>query len=190
MSALKQCDLGAGGAMRLWEGVEEENYYGVDIEPTSHKVKYADLVLDPIPFSDRMFDVVTAHDFMEHIPPMVYVPNVRFNKTPQLRVVRRNCLIELFNEIYRVLKDGGVFHMQSPAFPTNASVSDPGHVSYWTEDSVNYYSGDYFGWHDHYGHTSRFEKVECFTDERDRVQITLRAIKSLPKDHPYQLSYQ
>jgi len=175
---MKQLDLGAGGAARMWEGVTDENYYPIDVEPTSDKVTKADLILEPIPFDDDSFDVVTAHDFMEHIPYFVY-----FGKK------RKNCIIELFNEIYRVLKHDGIFHMQSPAFPSNASVSDPGHVSYWTEESVNYYSGDYFGWHDHYGHTSRFEKISCFRDERDRIQITLRAIKNLPPDHPYLLTY-
>lgn len=168
--------------MRLWDGVTEENYYPVDIKPTSEKVTRADLVLETVPFRDNFFGVVTAHDFMEHIPYCIYVNS-------GASVVRINPLINLFNEIYRVLEHGGLFHMQSPAFPSNASVSDPGHVSYWTEESVNYYSGDYFGWHDHYGHTSRFEKVDCHKDERERIQMTLRAVKNLPKDHPYQLTY-
>lgn len=181
---MKQLDLGCGGAMRLYDGVEEKDYYGIDVEPTSQNVKKADLVIEPIPFESDMFDVVTAHDFMEHVPPLLYLHDIHG------RNKRRAPLIELFNEIYRVLKHDGIFHMQSPAFPSNGSVSDPGHVSYWTEESANYYSGDYFGWHDHYGHTSRFARVESFKDERDRIQITFRAIKNLPSDHPYQLSYE
>ena len=188
---MKQLDLGCGGSMRLYPGVEEKDYYGIDVEPTSPNVKKADLVVEPIPFEDDEFDVVTAHDFMEHVPPLLYNfssfnDGVEGNRGAQ----RRSPLIELFNEIYRVLKHDGIFHMQSPAFPSNGSVSDPGHVSYWTEESANYYSGDYFGWHDHYGHTSRFARVESFKDERDRIQITFRAIKNLPSDHPYQLSYE
>jgi SAM-dependent methyltransferase len=173
----RQLDLMAGGAMRLWSGIQPEDYTAVDIEPTSPAVLKADLILEPIPSADDQYDVVTCYDGMEHIPPLLYTPE------------RRTPIIALVNEVWRVLKHDGLFYIQSPCFPSNGSVSDPGHVSFWTEDSVNYYSGDYFGMHHHYGHLSRFEKVENIILPHGHVAITMRAIKNLPPDHPYLLKY-
>jgi len=102
---------------------------------------------------------------------------------------KRNCMIELFNEIYRVLVPGGRFMMKSPFYPHSGTFQDPTHVFFWTPDSVNYFSGDYFGMYDIYGHTSRFEKITNDTANSGWIVIVLKAIKSLPKDAALQLSY-
>ena len=36
-----------------------------------------DLVVDPIPFPDDSFEYVTAYDFLEHIPRLIYTPTRR-----------------------------------------------------------------------------------------------------------------
>lgn len=185
---MKQLDLGCGGAGRKHDGVTE--YLGVDIQPTAPHVKKADLAIEPIPFGNDEFDLVTAYDFIEHIPAVIYVPHIvgvpdGENLKDEVRgVERRQCLIELFNEIYRVLKHDGQFYMQTPI----RNFSDPTHLSFWELESLNYFSGDYFGWHDHYGHTSRFEKVRAW-EENNHVYATLRAVKNLPDDSPYLLKY-
>ena len=50
------------------------------------------VVLTGMPFPDQFFDFVTAHDFLEHIPRLIYSP------------ARRLPFVELMNEIWRVLK--------------------------------------------------------------------------------------
>lgn len=180
-----QLDLGCGNTPRPLDGVTE--IWGVDIAHgasiTNPCVKQGyDLAMEPIPFGNDRFDVVTAYDFMEHIPATAYEP------MPGGRIHKRNCMIELFNEIYRVLKPGGRFLMRSPVWPNPAVFQDPTHVFVWTMDTVNYFSGDYFGFHEHYGHISRFEKVQN-TNDNGWLVIVLRAIKSLPPEAPYTLTY-
>lgn len=174
-NTMKMCDLGCGNIIRKRDGYEA---YGVDIfESSDQNVKVADLAIEPIPFKDDMFELVTAYDFLEHIPAVIY------NKSK-----KRNCMIELFNEIHRVLKDGGTFYMQTPCYRPDwnnqALWSDPTHCYVWTADTANHFSGDYFGQHDDYGHTSKFKKVsEHF--ENGHIQLTLTAIK--PAGPPYDL---
>lgn len=151
MTQLKmQCDLGSGGNPRTREGYEG---YGVDVYETSNKkVRIADLAIDAIPFDNDSFELVTAFDVLEHISPILYMGRER-----------RSCMIELFNEIYRVLKPGGRFFHQTPGYHPNensqAVWQDPTHVYVWTPVTSNYFSGDYFGHHDSYGHTSDFKLI-------------------------------
>lgn len=187
----KQLDLGCSGFTRTWEGYE---CYGVDIvdhskEPNTQHIKQADLVLEQIPFGDNEFDLVTAYDFLEHVPMIIYLPDVEKDiYVENVYVKRFQVMIELFNEIYRVLKDGGLFYSQTPIYPDKSVFQDPTHVSVWTDDTMNYFSGDYFGWHDHYGHTSRFEQINKKA-ENGHLFVTLKAIKNLTKDTPYKLKY-
>lgn len=174
----KQLDLGCGGFIRSWDGYEP---YGVDITPTGENVKQADLTFERIPFEDNTFDLVTAYDFLEHIPMMVYL--VRGYK-PE----RRQVMIELFNEIYRVLKHDGIFYSQTPLYPARSVFQDPTHVSVWTDESFNYFAGDYYGFHDHYGHTSRFEKTQSQI-ENDHIFMQLRAVKDKQPTDAYLVTY-
>ncbi len=178
---MKQLDIGVGGANRIQDGYEG---YGVDIFAKDRdwlkENKTADLALEAIPYKDDTFDLVTAHDVLEHIPKMLYLANFK-----EGGVTRRNCMIELFNEVYRVLKDGGEFHFAVPKGGTVQYMADPTHVTEWVEDSINYYSGDYFGLHDDYGHTSKFKRISVDLESDWRLTFKLVAIK--PAGAPYEL---
>lgn len=182
-----QLDLGSANVMRAEEGFD---CYGVDLvnHHNSERIRVADLALQAIPYESNLFDLVTAHDFIEHIPPVIYVPRIDFlgdqSSANHSALKARYCVIALFNELYRVLKHNGELFISVPLFPSQMAVQDPTHVSFWTLENFNYFSGDYYGFHDHYGHTSRFKKVTAGI-ANSHVQIVLRADKETPADAPY-----
>jgi SAM-dependent methyltransferase len=80
-------------------------------------------LLAGIPYADNSVDMVRAYDFLEHIPP----PST----------------VWLVEEIYRVLKPGGIFESSTPdAEHGQAAFQDPHHVSFWVENTWRYFSED------------------------------------------------
>lgn len=175
----RQLDLGCGNSPRKIDGVNL--CFGVDINPPSNNkdILYADLSKDPLPFGDDVFDFVTAYDFMEHIPSSIHI----YDPDEEITYIKHS-MIDLFNEIFRVLKHNGIFHMESPCYPSSDCFRDPQHVYVWTSESIDYFSGDYYGFHDHYHHTSRFKKVKNHI-ENGRLIAEIRAIKNLEDYEPY-----
>jgi SAM-dependent methyltransferase len=99
----KTLDLGCG--LKPRNPFNADELFGIDIRPNENQnIKVADLAIEAIPFPDDHFDYVSAYDFIEHIPRVIYNPNRRFS------------FIELMNEIYRVLKMGGTFASFTPHF--------------------------------------------------------------------------
>ena len=122
----KSLDLGCG--LKPKNFFNADFVFGIDIrDDLSVGVYKADLVIESIPFSDNTFDYVTAHDFIEHIPRVIYLPE------------RRNSFVELMNEIWRVLKIGGQFLSVTPAYPHAEAFRDPTHVNIITEETFSLY---------------------------------------------------
>lgn len=102
--------------------------FGVDVrDNTALGIKKADLAIEKIPYDENSFHFVTAFDFIEHIPRVAYVPE------------RRLPFVELMNEIYRVLKDDGIFMSQTPIYPFGTSFRDPTHVNFITDEVFSLY---------------------------------------------------
>lgn len=129
---MKSLDLGCGNNPKNPFNAEE--LYGIDIA-NSKNTKYfktVDLNINPIPFPDNHFDYVTAFDFIEHIPRIIYVDGKI-----------RNCFVEVMNEIWRVLKPGGTFLACTPYIDhPEAAFSDPTHVNFITKKTVDYFTKD------------------------------------------------
>lgn len=104
-------------------------FYGIDIISDVANVKYCHLGQETLPFEDSSVHAITAYDVLEHIPR-----TQNDNKNP---------FIFLMNEIYRVLKPGGVFLSLTPVYPYPASFQDPTHVNFITPETfVKYFSKD------------------------------------------------
>jgi SAM-dependent methyltransferase len=142
----KSLDLGCSVKPRNMFDADE--VYGVDvIDVPEHNIKKADLVIEAIPFDSDMFEFVTACDFLEHIPRLVYAPH------------RRNAFIELMNEVYRVLKMDGTFLSLTPAFPHGPAFRDPTHINFITEETFPLYFDDVNRWASAYGFNGAFKLV-------------------------------
>ncbi len=140
-------DLGCGTNPK--NTFNADQLMGIDIREDLDKSIYkADLAIEPIPFPANFFDFVTAHDFIEHIPRVIYNPT------------RRNCFIELMNEVYRVLKTGGLFLSHTPAFPRSEAFRDPTHVNIIAEDTFNLYFDNENRWATAYGFNGYFEIIQ------------------------------
>jgi SAM-dependent methyltransferase len=128
-------DLGCGETIR--NPYLAMKVIGLDIQD-------ADLAIEPIPYPDEYFDFVTAYDFLEHIPRLLYVPQ------------RRYPFVELMSEIFRVMKVGGKFLSSTPAFPHAPAFQDPTHVNIITPLTFAEYFDDEKTWAKMYGFKGAF----------------------------------
>jgi SAM-dependent methyltransferase len=128
-------DLGCGETIR--NPYQANQVIGLDIQD-------ADLAIEPIPHPDDHFDFVTAYDFLEHIPRLLYVPQ------------RRYPFVELMSEVYRVMKVGGKFLSSTPAFPHAPAFQDPTHVNIITPLTFAEYFDDEKTWAKMYGFKGKF----------------------------------
>lgn len=137
-------DLGCGERPR--NPFNATQSYGLDIrEDLSKNIRYADLTVDPLPFTENMFDFITAYDFLEHVPRVIYLPERRFP------------FIQLMNEIYRALKPGGIFFARTPFYPISSAFTDPTHVNVITADTFPMYFDDKHTWAKMYGFKGSFK---------------------------------
>jgi SAM-dependent methyltransferase len=122
----KHLDFGAGSFRRNPFMLSE--LYSVDlytIENVSNS--YAIKRLEPIPFPSSFFDSVSAYDVLEHLS--------------------RDCegvneFVFYMNELHRVLKPGGRALFVFPSFPYRDAFSDPTHINYITDSTLDYFLGD------------------------------------------------
>jgi SAM-dependent methyltransferase len=70
----------------------------------------------------------------------------------------------LMDEVWRVLKPGGVFRSWTPMYPHPEVFQDPTHLSVWTIKSMDYFCGDYAAAKRIYGIRACFEKVDVRED--------------------------
>lgn len=142
----KTLDLGCGAHPR--NPFHADGMFGVDVrDDLGDHVRPADLIVEPIPYDDNSFDYLSAFDFIEHLPRVVYTPK------------RRNAFIEFMNEAYRVVKPGGYFLSSTPAYPHAVAFRDPTHVNIITDETFPMYFDDKIRWASIYGFKGAFHVV-------------------------------
>jgi SAM-dependent methyltransferase len=101
-----------------------------------------------LPFEDSTIDFITAYDVLEHVPRVtLHEGRTGFP------------LIILMNEVFRVLKPGGVFFNMQPCFPFREAFQDPTHVNIMTEDTLYLYFCEP-SWARIYGFEGSFVMIE------------------------------
>ena len=122
-------------AIDLGCGFRKNGNLGIDV--TSEGTN-ADIVcrlgFEPIPLDDEIADTVFCRDFLEHIPKAYYSERDQALRYP---------IIDLMNEIWRILKPGGMFTSFTPCYPAVEVHRDPTHLSVWTLESMPYFCGKY-----------------------------------------------
>jgi SAM-dependent methyltransferase len=148
-------DLGCGSLPRNPLGAE--SVIGVDIltqspyEVLPHSLGYVQVLPGTqLPFEPNQIDCVSAFDFLEHVPRVERSPGGEF----------RNPFIETMNEVYRILKPGGLFIALTPCYPSPTAFADPTHVNYITEETHLYFSGLNFAKTKGYGFNGEFDLIE------------------------------
>lgn len=126
----RHLDVGCGAHPRNPYGCDE--LFGVDLAAPAGDsvVRAANLVLQPIPFDTSSFDSVSAYDFFEHVPRLLVTADGAATRFP---------FIELMNEVWRVLKPGGLLYAVTPVFPHPAAFQDPTHVNIMTTGTHHYF---------------------------------------------------
>lgn len=123
-------DLGCGSKPQNF--FLADHVFGLDLfEDASCGIIKTRLGFEAIPFENDSVHYITAHDLLEHIP--------RHGGNPINHEVP---LIFLMNEIYRVLKPGGIFISQTPVFPFFAAFQDPTHTNIMTSSTLRLYFSD------------------------------------------------
>jgi len=129
----RHLDLGCGNKPRNPYKLDE--VWGVDINQdvvdSNPFVLGANLTLERIPFENDSFDAVSAYDFLEHVPRVISTADNKSTIFP---------FIEVMNEIWRVLKNGGMLYAVTPGFPREEAFVDPTHVNPVTIQTHNYFS--------------------------------------------------
>ena len=143
-------DLGCGSHPR--NPFRAKNLVGLDVFPSppfreSDELSYLQVNSDgKLPFQDNSVDALTAFDVLEHLPR-------------QSGGSFANPFIDAMNEIYRVLRPGGLLLAVTPCYPNGAAFQDPTHVNIITPETHKYFSGDVWARSLGYGFYGEFVSV-------------------------------
>ncbi len=158
-------DLGCGKTPK--NPFKASKLYGIDLNygVDNKSVMACDLGMESFPFDSNSFNYVTAFDLVEHIPKVCYVNGKRHEP-----------FISLMNEVFRVLKPGGLFLSHTPAYPRLESFTDPTHVNTITVDTFKLYFSIPYLWAGRYGFSGKFEVVDQFWHRANLVTILKKPI--------------
>ena len=117
-----------------------------------------DLLEFPWPFPDGHFDLVYCSHVLEHVPPIA-------GPKPG---TKRDILFDVFEEIHRVLKPGGLLCIRVPWGYTEVSLEHIQHYRQWRPEWANYFDPQ----HEENGYSTARFKLEWW--KRTRALTTIR----------------
>lgn len=137
--------LAIGGRINAQEG-----YRTLDMRPPAdYIIDLEEGDLESVGYG--MWEVIEAHHVLEHI---------------------RN-LLPLMDELWKLLRPGGILDIEVPMFPHGSSVVDPSHVRFFIPETFDYFvSLTYFNYVKHYWEWER--KPEIIGDNKDTIHVILR----------------
>ncbi|HET6404507.1 MAG TPA: methyltransferase domain-containing protein [Candidatus Thermoplasmatota archaeon] len=164
-SAVWRClNLGCGND--YMPSTSERVWVNADIATTVKADVYFDAFELPWPLQDNEFDLVKAYDFLEHVPHTV------FDK--DRRAVKGDGFIVVMDELWRILKPGGVLEARFPAFQHKNNYIDPTHTRQVVKPTFEFYF-EKGGSHAFY--TTRYWKLLDFDiSQRDNHYARLRKV--------------
>jgi SAM-dependent methyltransferase len=147
----RHLDIGCGGLPRNPFGAED--LYGLDLK-VREGIDYGDVIMNEadvisnqLPYEDNFFSSVSAYDFIEHLPRLLYIDGqTRFP------------FVNFMSEIYRILQPGGTFYALTPNYPNDSCFSDPTHVNFITRNTHKYFC-EPFCWAVMYGFIGSFKPL-------------------------------
>ena len=151
-------DLGCGRVQR--NPFKSNNIHGLDLfDDVVNNIHKCSLGFEAIPFPDNTFNFITAFDLLEHIPRHSMLDGVPISP-----------FIFLMNEIYRVMKPGGIFLSQTPIYPFVEAFQDPTHTNIMTSDTFTlYFSDKKFGLSEDYGINTSYKIVDQYINHRHLI---------------------
>ena len=108
MSVMTKINLGCGQQYR-------EGWINCDVSPRVKADKYFDLEKFPYPLDSSIADEIVLFQVLEHLD---HVP-------------------EVLDELWRILKPGGVVNIQVPYGKSDWTLQDPTHKHFFTEKSLD-----------------------------------------------------
>ncbi|HDZ14399.1 MAG TPA: methyltransferase domain-containing protein [Pricia sp.] len=138
---------------------KQHGYINIDNRPET----YPDLLCNienGLPYDDGKVDEIRAVDFLEHL--------------------HQDKVIFVIEEIWRVLKNNGLFYSRTPSTESRGAWQDPTHRSYWNLNSWYYWSDDEY--RKLIGTKAKFqgEVQDIVTDQKMHVihtEATMYAVK-------------
>ena len=160
-------ELGCGENRRDMDGYKN---IGIDIVDGKCVDIVCNLGFEDIPLSADYADFVQGIDFIEHVPKCVWEEKKRL--VP---------LIQVMNEVWRILKPNGELYLETP-FSNWAYDRDPTHVSQLAEDWWHYFGADDNLYYDQGIVTCNFKSKDItfkpYKNKDDTLCTRLIAVKS------------
>lgn len=148
----RKLDIGAGTQEHQgaeWVTLDIVGTFRPDVLGDAHR----------LPFADGSLRAVKAHHVLEHIPrdyfvfhwepglPQCGLPDDHGGEQsltilPGSRsyIEARKGLVDVMNEIWRVVEPGGSVWIEVPRFPAEEAIADPTHGSFFTPGTFDYFT--------------------------------------------------
>jgi predicted SAM-dependent methyltransferase len=123
-------DIGSGA-----QPLQSDEWIALDIVTTFRPNVLGDA--HHLPFADASLKAVKAHHVLEHIPRDYFVFHWAGVDS---WIQARHGLIDVMNEIWRVLEPGGQLWVEVPLFPTEEAIADPTHGSFLVSSTFDYFT--------------------------------------------------